>query len=76
MMSEKRFVQLGDTHIKDMVTGKEWYAPCEDGLLETLNNQQALINAFHEFIHLKGLVKEFDVFCNDVVVFKECGIDE
>lgn len=75
-MSEKRFVQLGDTSIKDTLTGEEWYAPCEDGLLETLNNQQTLINAFHEFIYLKGLAKEFDVFCNDVVVFKECGIDE
>ena len=76
MMSEQRFIQLGDTHIKDTITGKEFYAPCEYDLLEILNNQQTLINAFHEFVHLKGLAKEFDVFFNDVIVFKELGIDD
>ena len=40
LMSEKRFVQLGDTHIKDTLTGEEWYAPCETTLLELLNEQQ------------------------------------
>lgn len=36
-MSEKRFIQLGDTHIKDTVTGEEWYAPCETTLMDLLN---------------------------------------
>ena len=49
-MSEKRFVQLGDTHIKDMVTGEEWYAPCETSLLELLNEQQATLNKQKEEI--------------------------
>lgn len=61
-MNKQRFVFLGDTHIKDTITGNEWYAPSEEELLETLNNQQTLINAFHEFIHLKGLAKEFDEY--------------
>ena len=38
-MSEKRFVQLGDTTIKDTLTGEEWYAPCEYSLLDLLNEQ-------------------------------------
>ena len=47
-MSEKRFVQLGDTHIKDMVTGEEWYAPCETSLLKLLNEQQATIHKLQD----------------------------
>ena len=43
-MSEKRFVQVGDTSIKDTLTGEKYYAPCEDGLLDLLNEQQATIN--------------------------------
>ena len=43
-MSEKRFVQLGDTHIKDTLTGEEWYAPCETSLLATLNEQEDKIH--------------------------------
>lgn len=49
-MSEKRFVQLGDTHIKDKVTGNEWYAPCETSLLKLLNEQQATISYLNERI--------------------------
>lgn len=42
-MTGKRFIQLGDTHIKDTVTGEEWYAPCETTLMDLLNEQQELI---------------------------------
>ena len=42
-MSEKRFVQVGDTSIKDTLTGERYYAPCEDDLLDLLNEQQATI---------------------------------
>lgn len=57
-MSEKRFVQLGDTSIKDTLTGEEWYAPCEISLLELLNEQQATISALkEENIELKKLKK-------------------
>ena len=52
MMSEKRFVQLGDTSIKDTFTGEEWYAPCETSLLELLNEQQATIQSLEEEIKL------------------------
>lgn len=62
----KRFKQLGDTHIQDKITGEKWYAPCETTLLETLNNQEVLINALREFIFLKGLSEECDVFLSDV----------
>ena len=48
MMSEKRFVQLGDTHIKDTITGEEWYAPCEYSLLDLLNEQQSIIEQLQE----------------------------
>ncbi len=37
LTKDKRFIQLGDTHIKDTLTGEEWYAPCEDSLLSLLN---------------------------------------
>lgn len=37
-MMKKRFVQLGNTHIKDCVTGEEYYAPCENGLIDLLNS--------------------------------------
>lgn len=47
-MSEKRFVQLGDTHIKDTITGEEWYAPCEYSLLDLLNEQQSIIEQLQE----------------------------
>ena len=47
-MSEKRFVQVGDTSIKDTLTGEKYYAPCEDGLLDLLNEQQATISALKE----------------------------
>ena len=47
-MSEKRFVQLGDTSIKDTLTGEEWYAPCETSLLELLNEQQATIRKLQD----------------------------
>ena len=36
-MTEKRFTALGDTHLKDNETGKEFYAPCEWDLLDLLN---------------------------------------
>ena len=48
LMSEKRFVQLGDTHIKDTITGEEWYAPCEYSLLDLLNEQQSIIEQLQE----------------------------
>ena len=37
-MAEERFRQLGDTHIVDKVTGEEYYAPSETGLVELLNS--------------------------------------
>ena len=47
-MSEKRFVQLGDTSIKDTLTGEEWYAPCEYSLLDLLNEQEATIRKLQD----------------------------
>lgn len=47
-MSDKQFVQVGDTSIKDTLTGEKYYAPCEDGLLDLLNEQQATINKLQE----------------------------
>ena len=47
-MSEKRFVQVGDTSIKDTLTGEKYYAPCEDGLLDLLNEQQATIRKLQD----------------------------
>ena len=47
-MSEKRFVQVGDTSIKDTFTGEKYYAPCEDGLLDLLNEQQATIRKLQD----------------------------
>ena len=38
MTENERFVQLGDTHILDKVTGEEYYAPSETGLVELLNS--------------------------------------
>lgn len=38
IMSEKRFVMGGDTHIIDTKTNEEYYAPCETGLLDLLNS--------------------------------------
>lgn len=59
-MSEKRFVQLGDTHIKDMVTGEEWYAPCETSLLDLLNEQQTIIDKYNQRIRkLEDILKKF-----------------
>ena len=55
-MSDKRFVQVGDTSIKDILTGEKYYAPCEDGLLDLLNEQQATINKVYE------LLEEADIF--------------
>lgn len=52
LTKNKRFIQLGDTHIKDTLTGEEWYAPCEDSLL-------SLLNEFDERI------KELEVECRD-----------
>ena len=49
-MSEKRFVQLGDTSIKDTLTGEEWYAPCEDSLLDLLNELYEENEALKKFI--------------------------
>ena len=37
-MTKIRFIQLGDTHIQDTVTREEYYAPCEQGLLDLLND--------------------------------------
>ena len=54
-MSEKRFIQLGDTHIKDTVTGEEWYAPCETSLLDLLNEQQSTIEQLEKD---KAILKE------------------
>lgn len=48
-MSDKRFVQVGDTSIKDTLTGEKYYAPCEDGLLDLLNEQQDTIEAKNEY---------------------------
>lgn len=48
MSESKRFVQLGDTHIKDTLTGEEWYAPCETSLFGLLNEQQATIKKLQD----------------------------
>ena len=37
-MGEKRFEMRGDTHILDSKTSEEYYAPCEWGLVNLLNN--------------------------------------
>ena len=71
-MSEKRFVQLGDTHIKDTITGEEWYAPCEYSLLDLLNEQQATISKLEE--ENKKLRKELnDCEKFRYTVFKRIG---
>ena len=60
-MSEKRFIQLGDTHIKDTVTGEEWYAPCETSLLKLLNEQQDQISYWkHKVNSLLWILSQFD----------------
>ena len=40
-----RFIQLGDTHIQDTKTGEEYYAPCEEDLIDLLNDLERRINA-------------------------------
>lgn len=60
MMGEKRFVQLGDTHIKDILAGEEWYAPCTS-LLKLLNEQQVLwILGQFDKAKVKELLKELE----------------
>lgn len=46
----KQFVKGGDTHIINTLTGEEYYATCELGLLELLNNQQDEIQQLKENI--------------------------
>ena len=68
-MSEKRFVQVGDTSIKDTLTGEKYYAPCEDGLLDLLNEQQATIQQ----LQAKLREKEEDerLYANEILELRE-----
>lgn len=50
--SRKQFVKGGDTHIINTLTGEEYYAPCEWGLLELLNNQQDEIQQLKEKLQI------------------------
>ena len=68
-MSEKRFIQLGDTHIKDTVTGEEWYAPCETSLLDLLNEQQATINELQA--QLREKEREERLYANEILELRE-----
>ena len=52
MTSRKQFVKGGDTHIINTLTGEEYYAPCEWGLLELLNNQQDEIQQLKEKLQI------------------------
>ena len=47
-MTEKRFIPLGTTHIKDRKTNDEFYAPCEWELLDLLNEQEQQITELTE----------------------------
>lgn len=53
--SRKQFVKGGDTHIVNTLTGEEYYAPCEWGLLELLNNQQDKIQQLKERLQISEL---------------------
>lgn len=50
--SRKQFVKGGDTHIINTLTGEDYYAPCEWGLLELLNNQQDEIQQLKEKLQI------------------------
>lgn len=50
--NRKQFVKGGDTHIINTLTGEEYYAPCEWGLLELLNNQQEEIQQLNEKLQI------------------------
>ena len=71
-MNEKRFIQLGDTHIKDTITGEEWYAPCETSLLETLNE---LMTQCHELKEENEQLRKEKIEANAFIVEKGLEID-
>lgn len=50
--SKKQFIKGGGTHIINTLTGEEYYAPCEWGLLELLNNQQDEIQQLKEKLQI------------------------
>lgn len=70
-MSDKRFVQVGDTSIKDTLTGEKYYAPCEDGLLDLLNEQQSTIQRFEEYVFSDERILCYNcLFCQEKDIYE------
>lgn len=69
--SRKQFVKGGDTHIINTLTGEEYYAPCEWGLLELLNNQQYEIQQLKEKLQISEVSLALMI---DIILFGD--VDE
>lgn len=77
--SRKQFVKGGDTHIINTLTGEEYYAPCEWGLLELLNElseengQLKKVNnlLYNENIQLRRILVNYKDLIYDVKYLEE-----